>query len=821
VFPKAKEVPSLTDFGRFGEALSTLVKDLPLEDLVAFTEELGYVNNWHHVDWYDLVVHSGHRNILVLGPRSHAKTECLTVNLPCWLLGRDRNTRILIISNTATQASAVVRQIRIRFETNQAYRGLFGDLEEGSQVWSDEALQVKRDKDLKDPSISGVGILGPIVGRRANWIICFDDKTEILTRDGFKYFKDVSDEDNIATLDKDDCLEYQKPLRIIRNDWHGELVTFTSPHIDFAVTPEHNLYVAHKGRKGWGAYRLSPASELYGLKTLRFKKDANWKGRRIETITIPEYRVDWTSGNGAHRSKLFKERNIVADAFLEILGFWVAEGSLGFRNRGHPSTVRFAQNEGDHLDFLLSALDRAGLKYRVRDRSCDAKAKDVALHDSQLAQFVYINFRHGAENKVVPVWVKELCPEQLRLFFDAYMRGDGTRQGDCALTTSKKLADDLSEIALKIGYSASVRKQQGHIIRGKYLGKETYVISINKHKTRPHIRDSGRSGWARIVYDGSVYCVTVPNGLIYVRHNGKTMWAGNCDDVVDRENVATSYQRDKVESWIKEVVMPVLEPDGKMIVVGSTYHYDDLYARLEKSAEWTVRKYKAIQDDGSALWPARWPLEKLEQRKREMGTLLFNSQYQCDPSGLQGLFFKESWLKYYVTLPTGLRIYEGIDPAISENPEADFFVIFTLGIDQANEYYLLDIVRERLDFPSQIKSITNRAASDFPWGKPLKIGVEAVAYQRALSQQVYKLTGLPIVEVKTSSNKLDRMARRTPIFEAGHFHVPAKGSRITELFLEEYLRFPKGEHDDILDGMDLAFEASTQPIRPRYQSVVF
>lgn len=268
--------------------------------------------------------------------------------------------------------------------------------------------------------------------------------------------------------------------------------------------------------------------------------------------------------------------------------------------------------------------------------------------------------------------------------------------------------------------------------------------------------------------------------------------------MVDRENSATLFQRDKVEEWFKQVLLPVLEPNGRIIVVGSTYHYDDLYARLEKNPEWYTKKYKAIQDDGTALWPSRWPLEKLEQRRREMGSLLFNSQYQSDPSGLKGLFFKEDWLRYYDDAPTGLRVLQGVDPAISESPESDYFVIVTLGVDAEHEIYLLEVYRDRLDFPSQVKAIQSRAET---W-KPDMLGIEAVAYQRSLSQQVYDLTGLPVVEVKVTKNKLERMAKITPYFEAHHFHV----KKSQEDFIAEYLQFPRGEHDDIMDATAHALE---------------
>lgn len=91
------------------------------------------------------------------------------------------------------------------------------------------------------------------------------------------------------------------------------------------------------------------------------------------------------------------------------------------------------------------------------------------------------------------------------------------------------------------------------------------------------------------------------------------------DDLIDDESTRTRKRMENVHQWFQGTVEPLLEPWGRMIVVGTRKHYNDLYGRLMESGAYRVIHDKAIQDDGSSLWPERWPLEKLEEKKKKMG----------------------------------------------------------------------------------------------------------------------------------------------------------------------------------------------------------
>ncbi|GAI73893.1 unnamed protein product [marine sediment metagenome] len=164
------------------------------------------------------------------------------------------------------------------------------------------------------------------------------------------------------------------------------------------------------------------------------------------------------------------------------------------------------------------------------------------------------------------------------------------------------------------------------------------------------------------------------------------------DDPFDEAEVRTQTQRDKVATWIEKVVIPILSPTGTLIASGTRWHYADYWGNLmakdiKKGGMYVVKIYRCFPDDKSALWPEMWPKHRLLERKAEIGSLKFNCLYMNDPTGLEGLIFKEKWLQYYD--PNQLRffskmlVFQGVDPAISEDPGADYTAIVTL----AYNYY--------------------------------------------------------------------------------------------------------------------------------------
>lgn len=274
------------------------------------------------------------------------------------------------------------------------------------------------------------------------------------------------------------------------------------------------------------------------------------------------------------------------------------------------------------------------------------------------------------------------------------------------------------------------------------------------------------------------------------------------DDLIDDESTRTKQRMENVHSWFQGTVEPLLEPWGRIIVVGTRKHYNDLYRKLIESGAYTVIHDKAIKD-GKVLWPERWPLSKLQDKKRKMGTVMFNREYQNDPTGLQGQLLHEEWIQYYDEPPKNLQIYQGWDLAISQKETADYTVCTTIGVTENEDVYILDWYRGHINFPSQVKMVQQLAKK---W-QPRLIGIEDVAYQRALPEAVLSKSRLPVKAVKPDHDKTRRILSEFVAFENGKIFLP-KQHRHLNNFLDEYLQFDKGEHDDMLDSLCIALKVS-------------
>jgi len=203
-----------------------------------------------------------------------------------------------------------------------------------------------------------------------------------------------------------------------------------------------------------------------------------------------------------------------------------------------------------------------------------------------------------------------------------------------------------------------------------------------------------------------------------------------CDDIVDEENSSSALQRDKVRTWFFKTLLPCLEPQGEIHIIGTRWHYADLYGELTH-AGWPTRIDRALREDGSALWPERFSAADLNAARTAAGARIFNCQYQNDPSGYEGAIFKYPTFRFhdYSTRPPALKVFAAADLAISQSQTADYFAFVAVGLDDAGNIYVLESFRDRLTFAKQVDFILARAS----YYSPLRVGIEAVAYQQALA----------------------------------------------------------------------------------------
>ena len=343
---------------------------------------------------------------------------------------------------------------------------------------------------------------------------CFSEDTEVLTRKGWKKVSEVSYEDEVATLNPEtDELEYQHPSRLFNFEYSGKMCHFYGRHLDLLVTPDHNVYVSrYKSGADWYPYQLEKAEDVL-TEYVRFKKDCKWNGKRREYFVLPAIEG-------------YQEKRLPMNLWLRFFGWWLAEGSI--REQKNPKTgstyyqivVSQSKANAENCKEIEETIEALGWEWSYSGYSYHIWSG----YNKQLVQ--YLKQFGKAEDKFIPEELKNLPPDQLGILYSALMKGDGHRNQ--FYTKSKRLADDVQEICLKLGYSADVSFWQNR----KY---PIYVVGLERINTHPRINEprSNRKVYGKgelLDYDGLVYGITVPQyHIIYVRRNGKTCWAGNCD----------------------------------------------------------------------------------------------------------------------------------------------------------------------------------------------------------------------------------------------------------------------------------------------------
>jgi predicted phage terminase large subunit-like protein len=274
------------------------------------------------------------------------------------------------------------------------------------------------------------------------------------------------------------------------------------------------------------------------------------------------------------------------------------------------------------------------------------------------------------------------------------------------------------------------------------------------------------------------------------------------DDLVNQENSRTDLQRKKLETFFFQTLMACLEPHGSIHLVGTRYDHGDLYGTLIASSyKQCARIDQAIQKDGTSLWEEKFSIKQLRQMQIDYGSANFAMQYQNDASLSQGEIFKEDWIQFYSTAPEFKFVVQGVDLAISSKQDADYFAMVTIGIDYNHCIYILDAYRNKLSFLGQQQVIIQK----FKRFDPATVTIESNAYQAA---QIHALRAteptIRLAPLNTYRDKVTRARRISSYFESKRVFF----RRDMVDLIDELLRMPNGDHDDLFDAMEFAISQS-------------
>lgn len=431
--------------------------------------------------------------------------------------------------------------------------------------------------------------------RQSRWAIiraCYDEETEILTGErGWQYFKDLLPEDSVATLVNGKVI-YQVPEKLYVAPYKGDMIGFEGEGINFLVTPDHKMYVKkHWNQRGttgyFDDYHEESAENIYGTTQFHVKRNADWIG--YETgHSLDEY---------------------------EWLGYWFAEGSLQITPRRRCVITTL-----NDIGYCRDLFNRAGITYFESNRV--GGGINFVCHETSPIYRNLVPFIEGKSNtKCIPVAIKNAPPEFLRKFLRGFTQGDGSvRDGGTGTvtlyTSSKQLADDLQEIALKAGHVANIseRDRRGKQVKiGDSLGivnhKEYIVTLLKPNKYEPKLYCNPKTtsrlrGWYKQPYEGNVYCVEMPLVPVYVRRKGKGFWCYRTYPELKNTTLKT------FQAWVPDRMCHVnMQPPytgmlRQKLDDGTTVECEIIFLALDQPDD--VKKLKSIEFTGIFINEVRY-----------------------------------------------------------------------------------------------------------------------------------------------------------------------------------------------------------------------
>lgn len=422
----------------------------------------------------------------------------------------------------------------------QSYDYSFTELDSMEDGWR-KAFGLKMCEEIREALIEDNDLYRWRIVQMKEKYGCYDSETEVLTKSGWKFFKDVTIDDEFATLSQDgETMIYQKPTDLISEPYRGKMYHLENRGVNFLVTENHNMYVAKgsyyyhdKGNmKIKYPYELAPPDKYFG-KDKRFKKGATWIGENPygSFFNIPGYEhTNYMTINHCWRTYRHDDVQVGLIEWLKFLGFYVAEGCTNTSKNKYGTSISIAYNLHDEEELVCELLDGIGVKYK---QSGNTKR----FYNTVIGKWLIENCGHLAPNKKVPEFIKTLPPALIEVFLTYLYMGDGhkSQTSNILTTTSKQLCDDVCELLIKAGYSFrySVREPRLNYkpwhkihVTGKHLAYE-----INWLKNTEVEIDNSKCPNSFIEqyedYDGMVYCVTIPSHILYVRRGGKGAWCGN------------------------------------------------------------------------------------------------------------------------------------------------------------------------------------------------------------------------------------------------------------------------------------------------------
>lgn len=338
---------------------------------------------------------------------------------------------------------------------------------------------------------------------------CYDEHTEVLTDSGFKFFKDLTDNDLVLSMDKNENAIFDKPLKRMEYEGEREMYYYKRRGADFAVTSNHKMLYSNRRVS---RLRLKEIKDIERSGNVYFPRKVNFELNDDEIFTV----AGTKSAKHDHPEMTFKMKD-----WVEFVAWYLSEGCIIGKYKNVINITQQKNVNEEKFNSILSLLDRMGLNYKTYAE------KEIKITYRQIATELN-KYGKGFKNKFIPDYIKK--SKYANHFLNTFTLGDGYFRENRRIfySSSKKMISDLQEMLYLSGSAGTLCERQeedkkwykDHYIKATCMA---YVL-VERMPTKIKYH---RSGLTVKTHTGKVYCVETKYGNVFTRRNGLCMWGGN------------------------------------------------------------------------------------------------------------------------------------------------------------------------------------------------------------------------------------------------------------------------------------------------------
>lgn len=323
------------------------------------------------------------------------------------------------------------------------------------------------------------------------------DEGEVLTENGWKNIKEVKVGELVYSLTETGELVKRKVVKFHEYEVNEDLVRVQKKNLYMSMTPDHRVVYSKFG---------SNKKEL-----IRFNEHI---GKSISIVR--------SSSNYITEGYTPNLLGFNPNSYAQFLGLYIAEGCVTGRTSKKPSNkILITQNKKENHNFVREVMEASGCNV------CYCNNGDFQITNKTL--YDHLEPLGKARQKHFPrEFLNRASKEQLLLAFNAYALGDGHWQSNKSVslfTCSKQLADDIQEIAIKLGYKTQVKFNKSN--NPNHNDKYVVYVSLS-HPTTKVDKGQERNDVTYENYKGKVYCLSVEETENFVlRQKGYVWISGN------------------------------------------------------------------------------------------------------------------------------------------------------------------------------------------------------------------------------------------------------------------------------------------------------